>query len=353
MSDRTAKATLSLADRLRHDLPLTAAALLGGTTTLEHVKALVAGTAGLDVDLVRDCEASLLTLLHTTDPTTVRTVLRDRALDLDPRLADHAARRQHDRRGITADPLPDGTVLLGGTLTGEPGARFLLALDLATEADRIAGDTRSQRARRADALVAFADTWLRTHQGPGSSLAQDTHTVRTHLLITCTPEQLTDLTACEQQHADRLTVLAILRGHPHATGVPPTLASTPAGLRLPHPALRRLACDATVSLLVRDPARTDPLHVGRSARTVTAAQFKALVTRDRHCVAAGCHRRPAQCAAHHVQHWLDGGPTDLHNLVLLCHAHHHDHHDHHDRGHTLQHHDGRWLTPTGWGTDPP
>jgi hypothetical protein len=26
--------------------------------------------------------------------------------------------------------------------------------------------------------------------------------------------------------------------------------------------------------------------------------------------------------AHHLVHWADGGPTDLDNLVLLCHAHH-------------------------------
>ena len=72
--------------------------------------------------------------------------------------------------------------------------------------------------------------------------------------------------------------------------------------------------------------------------------------RDRHCAVRGCHRRPAQCQAHHVKHWLDGGPTDLDNLVLLCHQHHHDHHD---RGHDLQHHDGRWITSTGWADDPP
>jgi len=34
---------------------------------------------------------------------------------------------------------------------------------------------------------------------------------------------------------------------------------------------------------------------------------------------------------------------------LLCRQHQHDHHD---RGHDLQHHDGRWLTQAGWGTDP-
>jgi hypothetical protein len=26
--------------------------------------------------------------------------------------------------------------------------------------------------------------------------------------------------------------------------------------------------------------------------------------------------------AHHLQHWIDGGPTNLNNLILLC-GHHH------------------------------
>lgn len=61
--------------------------------------------------------------------------------------------------------------------------------------------------------------------------------------------------------------------------------------------------------------RGEPLYVGRSSRTVSGAQFKALVVRDRHCIVRGCHRRPSQCQAHHVRHWLDGGATDLDNLA--------------------------------------
>ena len=64
----------------------------------------------------------------------------------------------------------------------------------------------------------------------------------------------------------------------------------------------------------------------------------------------GCRRRLAQCAAHHVKHWADGGPTDVDNLVLLCHQHHHDHHD---REMDLEHRDGRQFTATGWGNDQP
>ncbi|HJW59733.1 MAG TPA: HNH endonuclease signature motif containing protein, partial [Actinomycetota bacterium] len=67
---------------------------------------------------------------------------------------------------------------------------------------------------------------------------------------------------------------------------------------------------------------TQPLEVGRTSRVVTAAQRAALVVRDGGCAVAGCDRPPAWCEAHHLVHWLHGGPTDLANLALVCRAHH-------------------------------
>jgi catechol 2,3-dioxygenase-like lactoylglutathione lyase family enzyme len=34
------------------------------------------------------------------------------------------------------------------------------------------------------------------------------------------------------------------------------------------------------------------------------------------------NRPLAWCEAHHLRHWLHGGPTDLANLALLCRIHH-------------------------------
>jgi HNH endonuclease len=67
---------------------------------------------------------------------------------------------------------------------------------------------------------------------------------------------------------------------------------------------------------------TQPLAVGRTSRVVSAAQRAALVVRDGGWVLAGCDRPPAWCEAHHLVHWLHGGPTDLANLALVCRAHH-------------------------------
>jgi hypothetical protein len=69
-------------------------------------------------------------------------------------------------------------------------------------------------------------------------------------------------------------------------------------------------------------AASQPLDVGRTSRVIQPAQRAALVVRDSGCVLPGCDRPPPWCDGHHLLHWLDGGPTDLPNLALLCRAHH-------------------------------
>lgn len=85
-------------------------------------------------------------------------------------------------------------------------------------------------------------------------------------------------------------------------------------------ALRRLACEAGVVLIPTD-GRGTPIDVGRRRRRPTAALRRALLLRDRSCRFPGCDA-VRHLHAHHVVHWADGGPTDLHNLLLLCGAHH-------------------------------
>jgi hypothetical protein len=65
-----------------------------------------------------------------------------------------------------------------------------------------------------------------------------------------------------------------------------------------------------------------PLAVGRTARTATPAQRRALAARDKGCIIPGCAIPAEACQTHHVQDWAEGGTTDLPNLALLCWAHH-------------------------------
>ncbi|WP_353647680.1 DUF222 domain-containing protein [Nakamurella sp. A5-74] len=84
---------------------------------------------------------------------------------------------------------------------------------------------------------------------------------------------------------------------------------------------RKLACDAGIipTVLGADGAVLD---CGKEQRLFTLTQKRVLWTRDRHCTFPGCDIPAQWCDAHHLVHWIDGGPTDLDNAALLCPAHH-------------------------------
>ncbi|HWE92191.1 MAG TPA: HNH endonuclease signature motif containing protein, partial [Pseudonocardiaceae bacterium] len=80
-------------------------------------------------------------------------------------------------------------------------------------------------------------------------------------------------------------------------------------------------CDAGVTPMVLG-SRSEPLDVGRTTRTIPTAIRKAVVFRDQGCSFPSCDRPARWCDVHHVEHWADGGPTELGNLTLLCRLHH-------------------------------
>ena len=97
---------------------------------------------------------------------------------------------------------------------------------------------------------------------------------------------------------------------------------------IPKTVMERLACDSEIFGHVFDRRGVSLWH-GRGVRTVSPQQWRALLARDRGCVLCGSH--PGFCEAHHIVEWLDGGPTDIENLALLCTKHHHAVHDQNQR----------------------
>lgn len=165
------------------------------------------------------------------------------------------------------------------------------ALAAVMEADWSPDDARTVRQRRHDALVQLARSDL--DRG-------DTPKVRGR-----------------RPHLSVLVSLETLLGAP---GAPPATLDT--GEALCGETARRLACDAAISRVITD-GRSLPLDVGRSSRTVTSAQGRALEVRDKGCIAIGCDRPLAWCEAHHIEHWVrHRGRTDLINLALVCTFHH-------------------------------
>lgn len=86
-------------------------------------------------------------------------------------------------------------------------------------------------------------------------------------------------------------------------------------------AIRRMACDANLIPAVLG-SKAEILDIGRKHRTIPTALRRALIARDGGCAFPGCDRKPKWCHAHHVDHWINGGPTALNNLALLCARHH-------------------------------
>jgi len=165
-------------------------------------------------------------------------------------------------------------------------------------------DPRTAAARRADALLEIIGRGVASPEGV-------TRSARATLVITMSLEALMDA----------------LRG----VGMLDTDAA------LSPSAVRRLACEAGIVPMVLG-ARSEVLDLGYTRRLFTPAQRRALAARDQGCSYPGCTVPPMWCEAHHVTHWLHGGPTDLGNGALLC-----------GRHHTVVHQRGltATVTPTG------
>jgi len=85
--------------------------------------------------------------------------------------------------------------------------------------------------------------------------------------------------------------------------------------------LRYLLCDCKVTPVVFN-GEIQPLDLGRERRCVTLAQRRAVAARDRGCAHPGCQRKPAWCQVHHIVEWMDGGETNIEDLIMLCRTHH-------------------------------
>jgi hypothetical protein len=128
------------------------------------------------------------------------------------------------------------------------------------------------------------------------------------------------------------------------------------GVRLNPKLARRLGCDALVQLAVDGEGRSSSLDRGRTVRLATRDQRRTLLAAHATCAFPGCQAPSSWCQIHHVVDWIANGPTDLDNLLPLCHRHHDAIHK---RGWRLvRGRDGRWdaLGPDGrymWAGPPP
>lgn len=92
-----------------------------------------------------------------------------------------------------------------------------------------------------------------------------------------------------------------------------------AGGVVPSEVVRKMACDARISWITRD--RRGVVGIGRARRHIPPAMMNHLRKRDGGCRFPGCGCT-RYLHAHHKTHWVNGGLTELPNLILVCHRHH-------------------------------
>jgi hypothetical protein len=197
----------------------------------------------------------------------------------------------------------DGLLKIDGLCTGADAEYWETAIHAEMERDRPAGDTRTPAQWRVDVATNIVRRSLDT--GTVGSSRQ----VRPHVSVVI---DLNDLPGATPVLLDALRAERRYRGS------------------LSRATLDRLLCDCDMSRVLMA-GSSEVLDVGRASRTATAAQWKALVARDGHCVAEHCDAPPERCEAHHRRLWDDGGPTDIENLELLCWRHHRERHRHRER----------------------
>jgi hypothetical protein len=115
---------------------------------------------------------------------------------------------------------------------------------------------------------------------------------------------------------DRATVVAHVDAEAFATGR--GNGTLEGGTPIASETIRRLSCDGRTQTVVHTEATISATPV---KRTVPAHLYRELRERDVTCAFPGCSNE-IWVHAHHIEHFADGGPTALSNLVLLCGSHH-------------------------------
>lgn len=206
-------------------------------------------------------------------------------------------RAQRARRAMYALPASGGMTEYRLYLDPEGAAivdAAVAALSKPRPAEDGAPDLRGAPTRRADALLTIVERGVSAPEGTSQ-------TTKAQVFVTIGLSEL-----LSQAQGAGLT----MTGQVLSPGV-----------------VRRMACDGGIIPAVLG-SEGEVLDQGREVRLFTPGQQRALWHRDQGCTFPGCTIPAQWCAAHHVQHWLHNGPTNVDNGALLCRRHHTHVHTH-------------------------
>lgn len=285
-------------------LPGMGAALAAGEVSLAHVDVAVATLARVPVDRARAAapliDAFLVEQSTRWRPKECEALARSVLDRVDPDRHDGGYDAAADqRRSFTMTTDCYGMLLVRGQLDPLTGAALKAAVDHHSAPTPAAGDgslpvfdARTAGQRRCDALAVIAakamaasDAGTRGGEPP-------------RVVVHATVDQVRGTRGAGWAECEQ-------------TGP------------LPPAAFRRVLCDCVLERVLLGPDGA-VLNLGRTVRTATPAQRRALAARDRGCVIPGCTVPAKWCDVHHVTPWVHGGRTDLGGLVLACGPHHAD-----------------------------
>jgi hypothetical protein len=297
MDRGVARAHVDLARKL-DDLPVVAAAFADGEISGRHASAVANVYTPERAAEIGNVEAELVEFARQSTPKELAGVMKRLADAIDGDGGAVTDEHDYEGRACYLARLFNGALDLKANGDAYNAEFIETAINAEMARDLEAGDTRTTPQRRFDALTNIC----RLHLDHGDT--GETHGVRPHVSLVIDTDELPGTGAdtvgrvrAERRHNGYLSAASI----------------------------ELLLCDCDLSRVITS-GRSEILDVGRTTPTTTPAQWKALVTRDRHCQTPGCDRPPSHCQSHHIWHWARGGTTDLDNLQLLCWNHHRERH---------------------------
>ncbi len=214
------------------------------------------------------------------------------------RASDDLAATRLKRKDLTYCWDDDGCLVGHFRLPAEEGALLASAIEAAVSVEDVQdaeqeGASNPPGAARADALIQIISAGERATDPGGDD---------DRYLVTIVVDEET------------------LRSTEDQTSKGANLCQVDDGPGLSSETVRRLTCDGP-TVTITESSGGKVIGVGRRTRKPNRPLKRALRHRDGHCQFPGCNRR-AHLQGHHIVHWTANGPTNLENMVLLCHWHH-------------------------------
>ncbi len=327
MSAGTARDHLRIADRLG-ELPLIDDALRTGSISYSKVRAMTrVATPANEAMLLEDARHSTGAQLETICRKYATVVRASKEVDQD---------YDRQRRTVSRRDLDDGMVRLEATLHPEEAAlvwaaldqiareramRMQLAAQMRIEVDATgspvpAQDTTASLQSSQD-LSTGADFSSRAPTSRGEFNRADALVAMAHGVARGNAQSRSPIELVVTVPAD---VLCVSSESSTVSEASAPIAVFADGTCVSAETARRLACDCGVVHMTED-EHGNALSVGRKTRSISSAIKRALLKRDRCCRFPGCTNR-LYIDGHHIQHWANGGETEMTNLVSLCELHH-------------------------------